>query len=107
MICQVKNILSLKIKTTEHALRLFDMVLEKDTSYLDLKDKLKLPLTCAGLSAKYIEVYPPNLQDLEFMTGDKIPVEEFMQTEIYVLNVVDFNLMFAVASDWYGLLYGE
>jgi cyclin B len=70
--------------------KLIDLVLSKRRV---ARKKLQLVgVACTLVSAKYEEIFPPELRDLVYICDKAYSKEEILQMEIEVLTTVDFNL---------------
>jgi cyclin A len=70
------------------------------SNYSSSKTKLQLiGITCMFLSAKYFELVTPNIDDYVYITDNSYSKEQIIQTELLVLNTLQWNLSAVLIPD--------
>ena len=67
------------MSTIEHAMRLFDLVMEKNGGFPKKEEVKKIVITCVFISSKYVEIYPPTSHDYEYVSNYIIKTSELLE----------------------------
>lgn len=108
VIAKCRLTLELRVSTIEHCMKLFDLYVAKTGKFMSTLEGAQIYLlACLFISSKYMEIYPPAIQDFEYVSKYNVSAKELIILEAEILKKVDYQLNLPLLSDWIYIYSGK
>lgn len=64
-------------------------------------------MSCLFISVKYIDIYPPSVNDFTLYLKDTYTADMMLKKEAHILETIKFNLNLPLVSEWYESMYRQ